>query len=184
MPEEAIKKEETPTKKNVPQKTDEGKEKKGFPSWLKWVVIGVGVIIVSGAAFALTKYVIMPKYFSHKVNQVLGEKVEKKKKEKEEIGLIHYIKGITANSKDSKGRRFIVVEYAVETESGDVIKELKTRDPQIRNEIITFLRGQTVEQVLAESFQAVSKKYLKNTINTLLYSGEIDSVYYTRLIVQ
>ncbi len=184
MPEENLKNENIRKKKDASQEDEEGNEKKGFPSWLKLILIGLAILVISGGAFTVTKYIIMPKYFSHKVNQVLGEKSDKNKKEKEEIGLIHYIKEITVNSKGSKGRRFIVTEYAIETESKDVIKELKTRDPQIRNEIITFLRQHTVEQVLTPSFQVVSKNYLKTAINSRLNSGEIDSVYYTKLIVQ
>lgn len=184
MPEKDIKKENTRKKKGDSKEKEEGNEKKGFPSWLKWVLIGLAVIVIDGGAFILTKYIIMPKYFSHRVNQVLDDKTVKNKKEKVEIGFIHYIKGITVNSKGSKGRRFIVTEFAVEAKNKKVIEELKTRDPQIRNEIITFLRQHTVDQVLAPSFQGISKIYLKTVINSRLNSGVIDSVYYTQLIVQ
>ncbi len=187
MPEEENKKEEILKKKNESQENEEGIEKRKFPSWLKWMLIVLTIVLVAGGAFALTKYVIMPKYFSHMVNQALDEKVEKKGKgiqEKEEIGFIHNITGIVVNAKDSQGRRFIVAEYAVETSEKQVVEELKNRDPQIRNEIITFLRGHTIEQVLANPFQEISKTYLKNAINSRLNSGEIDSVYYTQLIIQ
>lgn len=185
MAENDLKKEDNRKKKDDSQgKEDEGNTKKGFPSWLKWVLIGLVVIIVEGGAFFLTKYIIMPKYFSRKVNQVLDEKTLEDKKEEREFGYIYNVKQITVNSKGSKGRRFILTEFAIEASDKDVIEEIKKRDPQIRNDIITFLRQHTVNQVLVPSFQGTSKTYLKTVINSRLNSGEIDSIYFTQLIVQ
>lgn len=180
MPQDDIKKENAKDKKDSKEKS----EKKEFPSWAKWVLIVFGVLIAAGGAFALTKYIIMPSYFNHKVEQVLEEQTEKLTNPKEEIGSIHYIKDITVNAKGSKGRRFIVAQFAIETSVKEVLGELKIREPQIRNEIITFLKENTVEEALATSFQNVSKTYLKGIINSKLSSGTIDSVYYTKLLIQ
>ena len=110
---------------------------------------------------------------------------KKEKKSKEiDIGIIHTIKDIVVNAKDSQGRRFIVAEYALEVSDAAVIEELESRDPQIRNKIITFLRKNTIEQALDTSFQELSKDYLKRSINSTLNLGKIDSIYYTQLIVQ
>jgi flagellar FliL protein len=100
------------------------------------------------------------------------------------MGIIYEIRDVTVNTYASQGRRFVVVEMALETHESAVIDELKNREPQIRDLLIKYLRSYTAEQILDLNFQEYSREKLMDLINQRLSSGKVDSLYYTMLVVQ
>ncbi|MBN4081305.1 flagellar basal body-associated FliL family protein [Caldithrix abyssi] len=182
MPEEKVEKQTDSRQKDRNEDSKE-KTRKGFPKWMKWGLIVLSVNIVSAGAFVLTKFVIMPKYQTYKVAKQLEES-EAEKNKMPEMGFVYYFTDFTVNPLGSNGRRFVVVEYAVESKDKKVIDEIKKREPQLRDEFITYLKQHTVDHILSMSFQEKSKSELIQTINNHLNTGVIDSLYYTKLIIQ
>lgn len=169
----------TPDEKENPEKLS----LKNFPQWLKWTLIVVGIIFSSLSAFSVTKYFLLPKYQKYKAEKQISEMLTARHT-KRAMGMVYVIDDLTVNPLGSKGRRFVVVEYAIESNNKDVIEELKVREPQLRNEFIKYFRNRTSEQILEPSFQEMSKIELMAIINDRLSSGEIDSLYYIKLILQ
>jgi flagellar protein FliL len=177
---------------NVNPETEEnGESSKGGQS--KLLRIGILIflmLILASGAFIVTKNFILPKYQRYKIEkELLGEvsdlqKSEKSKKDdKPAVGYIHVIDNITVNTMGSNGRRFLVAEVAIETTNEALTEELKTRDPQLRDALIKYFRNRTALEVTGVSFYEDSKQDLTTIINELLTGGKIDTLYYTRLIL-
>ena len=156
---------------------------KGSSLWLKWVLISFGVVIISLGALFLVGKILMPKYQTYAAEKQVAE-AEKFRNQKPEMGMIHVIKDLTVNTLGSNGRRFVIVEYVIETKDKNVIEELKRREPQLRDVYIKYLRRHTANQMLDLTFQEKSKSELIEITNNQLNSGKVDSLYYTKLIIQ
>ncbi|HDR05250.1 MAG TPA: flagellar basal body-associated FliL family protein [Candidatus Marinimicrobia bacterium] len=166
------------------------KSEGGQSRLLRTLLLVFLMLILAAGAFVVTKKFILPKYQRYKIEkELLGEvsdlqKPEKKKKDdKLAVGQIHVIDNITVNTLGSNGRRFLVAEVAIETNDTVLLEEIKTRDPQFRDALINYFRNRTVLEVTAVSFYEDSKQDLTKIINGLLTGGEIDTLYYTRLIL-
>ena len=58
------------------------------------------------------------------------------------------------------------------------------REPQLRDVYIKYLRRHTANQLLDLTFQEKSKSELIEITNNQLNCGQVDSLYYTKLIIQ
>lgn len=180
----------TPPRDLKPEEKDEADKKTSklwisseFPNWFKWSLVVVGIIVSTISAFSFTKYFLLPKFQKYKVEKQISETLTSKNP-KSVMGMIYIIDDLTVNPLGSKGRRFVVIEYAIESSNKKVIEEIKAREPQLRNEFIKYFRNRTVEQILEPLFQEMSKNELMAIINDRLSSGEIDSLYYIKLVLQ
>lgn len=140
------------------------------------------LIIMSGVAFGLTKYVIMPHYTKFKIKAKQNPESDNHKAAP--LGQVYTMKSISVNPLFSKGTRFVVAGLAVEFSRKDLETELKNRDPQIRDALIRYFRRHTTDQMLDVAFQENSRRELTQMINSLLTKGDIDSLYYIELILQ
>ncbi|MBT7615905.1 MAG: flagellar basal body-associated FliL family protein [Calditrichaeota bacterium] len=162
---------------------NEEKETKGSSIWLKWGLIIIGILIISSGAFFLVKKTFMPMYKDYVAEKQVAD-AEKIRNQKPEMGMVHVIKDLTVNTLGSNGRRFVIVEYVIESEDENVILELKRREPQLRDVYIKYLRRHSAEQLLDLTFQENSKSELIEITNNQLSTGKVDSLYYTKLIIQ
>ncbi len=154
---------------------EESEEK---PAWMVWGIrVGVFILILV-AAFAVSRYVLYPMYKQAKENNLISMTTFA------QMGDVFHLKDLTVNPLATNGRRFVVAEYALESHDPNVIQELQSREPQIRDEFIRYLRQHTASQILDLEFQETSKKELTQMVNKLLRTGNIDSMYYTKLILQ
>ena len=174
-----------------------------MPVALKIILAFLAVMFLAVGAFALTRFVILPQYQILQAKKEIArleqsnQKVEKKdtkaskdKKKKTpvkkvgEVGEIFRISEITVNTYASRGRRFVVVDYAVESADKAVIDEIKRREPQIRDMLINYLRKYSADEMLELGFQEKSRHELMKLINSRLNTGQIDSLYYMALVIQ
>ncbi len=157
-------------------------EAAGSPIGLKIGIFIILLISFSIAAFFIVKIVLMPKIqhirSTKKATHAANAKVNYN------IGKIYVLDDITVNLLGSGGRRIMVAEFAIEASNVEIINELTARDPQLKDRFIGYLRSQSAEDVLAESFQSESKAELTKIVNSFLISGEIDRLYYRQLILQ
>ncbi|MDP8237476.1 MAG: flagellar basal body-associated FliL family protein [Candidatus Hatepunaea meridiana] len=156
---------------------------KGTFGWLKWIIIAFGAMVISVGAFILVKKLLLPKYQTITVeNQIAKE--DKFMRQKPEMGIVYVFKDLTVNTLGSNGRRFVIVEYVIESRSKKTIDEVKSREPRLRDVFIKYLRRHTANQLLDLEFQEKSKSELIELVNTQLSTGNVDSLYYTKLIIQ
>jgi flagellar basal body-associated protein FliL len=175
--------------------TPKPEDKAKIHTILKVLIITMLILTLVAGAFLLTRYLLLPTYQAYKIKQELNKDLPKKEVKKKannpdkkatqaKPGLVYEIKDITVNPYASDGRRFVIVELALETYNQGVLEELKARDFQVRDLLIKYLRSCSAEQILNIDFQEVSRKELIGLINRRLTSGQIDSLYFTMLVVQ
>ena len=167
------------TEKKENRENENEETSKKLPVWLTWTLVVLVVIISLAGAFSLTKFILLPKYRAYRITKHIAGAGDNKT-----MGYVHVIGDLTVNTLRSNGRRFVVAEYAIESKNKKIMKEVKTREPQLRDEIIKYLRNYTADQILSRSFQEDSKIELMDIVNSKLRNGKIDSLYYIKLIVQ
>ena len=119
------------------------------------------------------------------MEKVFGKKEGKKEKKKYRgIGEIIKVADITVNTNKSDGLRFVLVELAIEVHDKKVSQEIKDREPQIRDMFINYFRSKTALEIARLDFQEKSKQELMQKLDNLLTEGKVDSIYYTKLILQ
>jgi len=119
------------------------------------------------------------------LSKLFGKKGEKKSDGKgREIGNIVVFEDITVNTNKSEGLRFVLVSLAIETMDKKVAQEIKDRSPQLNDFFINYFRSKTALEIAKLDFQEQSKRELKQKLNEMLSSGKVDSIYYTKLILQ
>ena len=158
-------------------------ESAGMSPVVKILIIVIVLIILSVGAFFVTKIFLWPKYSAYKAAKEIAA-VEAEKKLVPAMGLIHIINNITVNTLGSGGRRYIIAEVALEVSDQVVVDEIISREPQIRDEFIRYLRRQTAQHVLDLGFQERSRRDLTKLLNARLNSGKVDSMYYVKLLLQ
>lgn len=152
-------------------------------TWMKPVIIAVALVSIVAASFFLAKGFILPAYQEYQVKQEI-EAQEESIISGNEMGLIYVMDNFTVNTLGSNGRRYVIAEFAVEVSQSDLLTELETKEPVIRDEFIAYFRGQTIVDVLDNNFQQNSRNKLMSILNKNLYTGQIDSLYYLKLLLQ
>ena len=112
---------------------------------------------------------------------------EEAHEEAEEVtfGEFHQIEGLIVNPAGSNGRRFLLVNLSLETETAEAMEELKTREPVIRDVIAGDLGQLTVEQLSAVGARDVLKDSLLVHVNEALgASAEVRRLYFTQYVIQ
>ena len=178
--------------KGVDQPDDE-QNKPSFPVG-KWVAIVFSLLLLALGAYMLTERVIVPT-LTRKGSEV-GDKMramrdnvqearkDKKKAAKKGPVIPHPIMGITANTAGSRGRRFVTFDLIVETRVEDARDEMITKEYQIRDALITYFGGRSVSELATRQFMTAAKDTVQALINRLLETGNIDTVYFTKFLIQ
>ncbi len=139
------------------------------------IVMMVTIIIITG----IFSYVFMSFLAPGNGNQEDAVKEESESK----IGPTYTLGDFVVNLSGSGGYQFIKANIVVEVDESEVVTELDKRNPQIRDLIILTLREQKIEDI-EEPGAHVIKNRLKSRLNGVLNSGQIQSVWFTQLVVQ
>lgn len=179
---------ETPVENKTdpdPPKEDQkkGKQESKLIERIKWSLLVIFIIAVTVSTIVLAKNEFWPRYRAFQARRQTA-KAQKKKEQKEEMGPIFEIKDLTVNPYGSNGLRFALLELALEADSDDLIQELEQREPQIKDLLIHYFRNKSIGEILDPGFQDSSTVILMQQINERLYEGQLDSLYYVKLVVQ
>ncbi len=138
------------------------------------LIVGIAVLMVVIAAG--TSYMFM-NYFAKSGNKT--ETVAKK----ENIGPTYSLGDFVVNLSGSGGYQYIKANIVVEVSKNNLVEELEKRSPQIRDRIISILRGQKLEDIQKPGTE-VLKNNIKVSLNQILAGGKITNVWFTQLVVQ
>jgi flagellar FliL protein len=102
-----------------------------------------------------------------------------------EFGEFHEIKGLIVNPAGSGGRRFLLVDVALESETPEALEELKTRDVVVRDIIVGALARLSVEQLAAPGARETLKDAILAHVNDALGpAAEVRRLYFTQYVLQ
>jgi len=152
--------------------------------------IGVGAIVL-GVSLAL--FVIKPMTSGSGGNEPAktaqgespkGHSKGKKDGHESEASTIYTIKDIIINPAGTGGTRFLSVSFAFDLESEELKAELETREPVIRDALITILSSKTVAQLTDPRQKEIARYQIKKRISDLMKTDELAGVYYTDFVLQ
>ena len=169
---------------------EEPKESRPLPPFVKLIILLVAAAVLAAGAFFVTQKVVLPRVKKSPVGESLTEvkqklqKPKKKKKEKKGPVIRHPIQGITANTAGSLGRRFVTLDLMVETTSEESQKEMVEKEYQIRDALIYYFGGRSVQEISTREFMVVARDTVRALINSVLESEPVDTVFFTTFLIQ
>jgi flagellar FliL protein len=152
---------------------------------LKLALIGAGVVVV-GVVLAL--FVIKPMLAGDGGHEPTAEasKDEHGKSSEGHGGdaLTYAIKDIVVNPAGTGGSRFLSVSVDFELGSPKLAAEFESREPLVRDALITILTSKTVSQLTDVKQKEIMRYQIKKRLSALLETEDIKAVYYTDFVLQ
>ena len=129
---------------------------------------------------------IIPNYEEVQAQKLEEEYLEEALSEvlNRDFGFSTEFKKIMVNPAGSKGMNTVLASFVVETGDQAVLNEIKSRNTQVKDLFISYLRKHTMDQLASMEYQEKSKRELVLEINKMLNSGNIDSIYYSDFFIQ
>jgi len=72
----------------------------------------------------------------------------------------------------------------VEVDNNAVVEEMKTRQPQLRDMVITIVSNKTYEDISTTRGKLAIKEEIIRRFNLILKSGKVRNIYFTEFVVQ
>lgn len=101
-----------------------------------------------------------------------------------QFGPTHEIGNFTVNLADPGERLFIKAGVSVELSNAEAGAELTSRDPQVKDIVISVLSSRTMADVSSYEGKEAVKKDILGRINRLLTKGKVRSVFFTEFVFQ
>jgi len=98
-------------------------------------------------------------------------------------GLIHTLEGIIVNPTDSRGK-VLLLDIGFETGDEDVVAELGTLEPLLRDNINTFFSAQRLPVLTDISMREKIREKVMEIVNYHLTEGKVGHVFFIRYVLQ
>jgi flagellar FliL protein len=155
-------------------------EKKG--SALKFIIIGVVVLVLVGGGFVGWKI-----FFAPAAEDATPEAVssENEINELEETTSQTFtMETFVVNLNDPSGKRYLKTNIALEYMTEEMGEELKHRLPQLRDLILLLLSSKSLNDIQTVDGKLELRRELIQRINQVLTSGKIRNLYFTEFVIQ
>lgn len=154
-------------------------------SALKKILMIAGIVLLADVVggFLILKYAV-PMFYKTETAGGQTEKTEKKKDAKDlEPTKVAPLEAIALNPLNSNGE-LLSTEIVLESREDAVVEELKMKDAQIRDVIISYLSSKTVGDLNDITKREQLKKDMILKINAVLRSGKVTALYTKSWIIQ
>ncbi|MBE9546724.1 MAG: flagellar basal body-associated FliL family protein [Proteobacteria bacterium] len=161
------------------EEVEEGKKKKKKKKrpLLKWIIIGVMVLIIAGAG--LTGWM----YFSKKDATKEGAATEEPPPPA--IGAVWRMDSFIVNLRDERGReRYLKVVVQLELSDEKVVPELELLKPKLRDNVLDLLAEKTYKDIISHGGRQRLRGEIAMRLNSYLRNGRIVEVYFTEFVIQ
>ena len=101
-----------------------------------------------------------------------------------ERGPMFKIDNLIVNPAGSQGSRFLMVSVAVETSDAKLEEELRAREPQIRDVVISMLERQSMESLSQPGIRDTLKIQLSDTISVIAGTRSKLKVFLPQFVIQ
>ncbi|MDP8207004.1 MAG: flagellar basal body-associated FliL family protein [Candidatus Electryonea clarkiae] len=155
----------------------DGSSKSSMPLVQK-IIIAVVILVVQAAS---AHFIVKKVFFSKSP----AEKAQlEKMQEKKPLGEVFTLTGIIVNPTGTRGSRHLLIDIGLETSDVGVTAELTLIEPQIRDNVLTFLSAQRVEILTDIQMRAKIKERVKEIVNYHLSEGQVEQVFFIRYVFQ
>jgi flagellar basal body-associated protein FliL len=103
--------------------------------------------------------------------------------EEDLTGMIHTLEGIIVNPTESRGK-VLLVDIGFETGSEEVVAELGTLEPLLRDNLNTFLAAQRLPVLTDISMRDKIRGKVMDIANYHLTEGKVGRVFFIRYVLQ
>ncbi len=146
------------------------------------VIVAIVVVADVVGAYLIIKFAI-PALYNTQQSAASKEKSKKKNAKPESPGEQKALEPINLNPANSTGE-VLATEIVIEAEDKSVVEEVTLRDAQVRDIIQSYFSSKTVVELSDISKRGQFKKDLVSSINTVLRSGKISSLYFKSWFIQ
>jgi len=162
-------------------KDEEPKEgKKG--SALKFIIIGVAVLVLAGGGFVAWQL-----FFTQKPEDSASETVsleDQDAKLEEALSQTFTMETFVVNLNDPGGKRYLKTNIELEYVTAEMGEELKHRLPQLRDLILLLLSSKSLDDIQTVDGKIALRRELIQRINQVLTTGKIRNLYFTEFVIQ
>jgi len=148
--------------------------KKGLP-FLKWIVMGLAVVVLGAAGFGGWWY--YKTHFSSAPRTDVEKTVQVKK-------AIWPLESIIVNLMDDNGKRYLKTTIQLEISNEDCVSELNSLKPEIMDSLLDLLSSKEYKEIAGFEGKQRLRDEIAIRLNNYLSKGQITKVYFTEFIIQ
>ena len=160
---------------------EEAEEQPGGKFPLKWVIIGVVVLVLAGGGY-VGWTMLNPQ--AEKADGEVGQDPETDVKKKVEVGAMFDMDPFVVNLNEAGGKRYLKSKIEIEYVGDEIRVELSDRLPQLRDVILLHLSSKTLDEIRSVDGKIELKNALIKRINQVMKKGKIRNLYFTQFVIQ
>jgi flagellar FliL protein len=150
-----------------------------FP--LKWVIIGVVVLVLAGGGY-VGWTMLNPQLDQTGADG--GQAPDTEAVKDIEVGAMFDMDPFVVNLNEAGGKRYLKSKIEIEFVGDNVRLEMINRLPQMRDVILLHLSSKTLDEIRSVDGKIELKNALINRINQVLKQGKIRNLYFTQFVIQ
>ena len=150
-----------------------------FP--LKWIIIGVVVLVLAGGGY-VGWTMLNPQ--PDQTGADGGQAPDTEAVKEIEVGAMFDMDPFVVNLNEAGGKRYLKSKIEIEFVGEDVRKELTNRLPQLRDVILLHLSSKTLDEIRSVDGKIELKNALIKRVNQVLKQGKIRNLYFTQFVIQ
>ena len=148
---------------------------------LKWVLIGVAVLVLAGGGYVGWT---MVRGDLETISEQPSDQQESKTAPEPDVGQIFTMDPFVVNLNEPGGKRYLKSKIELEFVDEGVRLELDSRLPQLRDVILMHLSSKALDEIQSVDGKIELKNALIKRINQVLKQGKIRNLYFTQFVIQ
>ena len=100
------------------------------------------------------------------------------------VAAVYQIDNLVLNPAQSGGTRFLMLTVAFDLKDAAAVEQMKVRDAEVRDAILTVIGSKTVEQLVDISARNALKGELRNSVGQLFSKGAVKQIYLPQFVIQ
>lgn len=113
-----------------------------------------------------------------------GSEEEQPVEDEVAMGPVYKMDTMIVNLADQGGKRYLRVTMELELSGPEVLEEIGTRLPQLRDQILMVLPSKTYTDIGTTEGKIALRDELITKMNGLLKKGTVTTIYFTEFVVQ
>lgn len=148
------------------------------------LTIVVIMAVMAGAAFFVTKMVVLPKFGPAGGATAEAHEEDASDAPKPGEGEVYLIEDLLINPNGTSGTRYLSTSLGLEVTSPEAVERLKERDLQVRDMLISILSSRTVTQLTDNTERERMRQEIQTRLGTMLKKNELLGVYFVDYVMQ
>lgn len=99
-------------------------------------------------------------------------------------GELYSVENLVINPAGTKGTRFLMTTIVFEIGAPSVVEELRRREAQVRDVLLTLLSSKTVEELVDVEARDALRDELRDAVLAMVPRGQVGSVYFSQYVIQ